>query len=202
MNLVKVECPSCNSTLDLEEGQKKITCKYCGSVLLVDDGTVKVDHVFYDGDKISKYKNAETALKLGNYEKAFVLYSALSQEYSYDPEVWYNLLRSKTKMFNVSENINSDEYDSVSTYNVLVKKYNEIFDTYSKLEKDSKLLSERSVEFYDFLNELEEKYNSQIDLNKESKKVNEKSLNNFSLLLVPILLTIVVICILLIIILK
>ena len=36
MNLLELECPNCNATLDIEDGLDVFYCKYCGTKLLVE----------------------------------------------------------------------------------------------------------------------------------------------------------------------
>lgn len=38
IQFIPVKCPNCNSSFDIEKGQKEAYCAYCGTKILVDNG--------------------------------------------------------------------------------------------------------------------------------------------------------------------
>lgn len=51
MKVTSMNCPNCNSPLQVKEGQKTTTCEYCGSHLGIDDGTLKLDVSLTNGEE-------------------------------------------------------------------------------------------------------------------------------------------------------
>lgn len=64
MKVTSMNCPNCNSPLQVKEGQKTITCEYCGSHLGIDDGTLKLDVSLTNSEEAGyQFEKGRSALK-------------------------------------------------------------------------------------------------------------------------------------------
>lgn len=57
MKLIKLKCPNCGSSLEVDQDKKEFFCKYCRTTTLLDDEVIKVEHTIID-------KNKEEGLKI------------------------------------------------------------------------------------------------------------------------------------------
>ena len=64
MKLIKMECPYCGASLEVEEGKKRVFCQYCGKEILLDDEkkesvvTIKDEAKIKEADlKAQQYKD-------------------------------------------------------------------------------------------------------------------------------------------------
>ena len=43
MKLIKLQCPNCNSPLEVENGRNEMFCQYCGTKIMLDDGSRNIN---------------------------------------------------------------------------------------------------------------------------------------------------------------
>ena len=189
MKLIKLNCPSCNASLDVKEEQKKVKCKYCNTIIYLDDETIQVKHFVYSGDKEEKLKNAEALLKLKEYEKAFKYYEALSVEYVYEASIWYYMIVCLTEDF-TNFNLDSDNYPFPM---VNTSKCTEYLDKYIKLETNEELKKEREKKYFDYENKLNKLFND--TLQKEQILFEEKTKRTGKIISIVLLVIIILIVI-------
>ena len=53
MKIVKMVCPNCGATLQIDADKKNLTCNYCGNNLFIDD---EVQHIQYDNAEEAGYQ--------------------------------------------------------------------------------------------------------------------------------------------------
>jgi len=53
MKIIKMVCPHCGASLQVDADQKNVTCKYCGNSLFIDD---EVTHIQYDNAEEAGYQ--------------------------------------------------------------------------------------------------------------------------------------------------
>lgn len=59
MRLVKLECPNCGASLNVDKDKKEFYCKYCRTTSLLDDGVIRVEHTIVDensGERLKLFK--------------------------------------------------------------------------------------------------------------------------------------------------
>lgn len=77
MKLIKIECPYCGASLQVEEGQKQIDCQYCGRKILIDDEkketvvTIKDEAKIKEADLKAQRYHDEREDKKKKEKKAF-----------------------------------------------------------------------------------------------------------------------------------
>lgn len=141
MKIIKLICSNCGAKLKIESDKKEYTCEYCNTINILDDEIIRVEHSFNDKQKEEKFKIANTYLEdFENYEEAYEAYERLSIEYPYEPKVWIQLIRAKTKKYQ-----SIDEMD-ISDF-ILCDEYMKKYLTLEKNEKQ-KIKNEKEYETY------------------------------------------------------
>lgn len=56
MRLVKLECPNCGASLNVDKDKKEFYCKYCRTTSLLDDGVIRVEHTIVDENSKERLK--------------------------------------------------------------------------------------------------------------------------------------------------
>lgn len=125
MNFVSGKCPNCGANVNLDSNLKTTYCAYCGSQISVEESVEKLKielsgKVEVDGiNSLSKlYKNAESCVKLEDYEKAFNTYTSIINDNPEEIEAY------KGALISVTENMTKPITDSGN--------YKQLFDKYLK----------------------------------------------------------------------
>lgn len=79
--------------------------------------------------------NAETYMKLDNYNEAYEEYKKITQEYTYDYRAWWGLIMSMTHDFSVWFSFDDDRREDLNRFFLYVKKLAPQNDFEEKLEK-------------------------------------------------------------------
>lgn len=79
MKLIKLNCPNCNSVLEVNEEMKQFTCNYCGTTTLLDDEIIKVKHI--SSNLTNLLADIEDYYDNGNYLKCYEMANELIKEY-------------------------------------------------------------------------------------------------------------------------
>ncbi len=144
MKIIKLICSNCGAKLKVESDNKEYTCEYCNTVNILDDEIIRVEHSFNDKQKEEKFKIANTYLEdFENYEEAYDAYERLSKEYPYDPKVWIQLIRAKTKKYQSIDEMDTSDFILCNEY---MKKY-------LALEKNEKQKIQNEKEYETYKNE-------------------------------------------------
>lgn len=168
MKVVQLKCPSCGSSIEIEEDKKKTRCSYCHNQVMIDEEIIKVEHKIIDNEFEKKLKKANTFLKeFEEYGKAQNAFEELIDEYPYESEGWYGLILSITQNYE-RKHLLSEELNKVKKY----------IEKYKKIEKNEKLLKKRLSEFDLFLKK-EQKQDSfkserTTEISLEKSKINYK----------------------------
>lgn len=85
MGLFKCKC--CGADLHVKEGDKVATCDYCGSVQTIPNSQ--------DANVLSVYMRGNSLRNQGEFDKAYAVFSRLSDSESSDAEIYWNLLLCK-----------------------------------------------------------------------------------------------------------
>jgi len=110
-------CPQCGGQLKVEPGQKFVECPYCHTISRTVDvhyhqhqntnysfsGSNTTVQFNAGQDLETLVKNAETHIKLGNYDNAEKLYKKITEEYPQDYRGWWGLVLSSTENLSSSE---------------------------------------------------------------------------------------------------
>ena len=171
MKLIKLNCPNCNSPLDVPENEKNIKCKYCGTPIAIDDETIKVSHTIYSGDKEERFKNAEALLKLKEYDEAYDHFIELSEDYIYEAKVWYSIVLCLT------ENFTDFELDDYCDSIVDLSECDKYMDKYVNLETNEELKKQRIKEYekykdklFSVINEANKKAEENLEIDSKTNK--------------------------------
>ncbi len=85
MGLFKCKC--CGADLHVKEGDKVVACEYCGSAQTIPNSQ--------DANVLSVYMRGNSLRNQGEFDKAYAVFSKLSDSESSDAEVYWNLLLCK-----------------------------------------------------------------------------------------------------------
>lgn len=121
MPLVNAKCENCGAILVINKENSVAICKYCGSAFVVEKAienynfttnynltynitnNISAKNVYVSGkgdaDKERLMKNAETDLRLGEYERATELYRQIIMDYPDDYRGWLGLSCALSKGF-------------------------------------------------------------------------------------------------------
>lgn len=147
MKLIKLTCPNCNANLEISTDNKECTCQYCRTPILLDEEIIKVEHTIKDDILNEKIKVANTHLyEFEDYQKAHKTYKELSEEYPYEPLVWWGLILSITN--NLTKVDFDDDFSGDIGTTINVNQCNEYFNKYLKVEKNE-IRKEENKQKYD-----------------------------------------------------
>ncbi len=85
MGLFKCKC--CGAELHVKDGDKVVTCDYCGSTQTIPNSQ--------DANVLSVYMRGNSLRNQGEFDKAYAVFSKLSDSESSDAEIYWNLLLCK-----------------------------------------------------------------------------------------------------------
>lgn len=126
-------CPQCGGQLKVEPGQKFVECPYCHTISRTVDvhyhqhqntnysfsGSNTTVQFNAGQDLETLVKNAETHMKLSNYDNAKNLYKKITEEYPHDYRGWWGLILSNTKNLSDYTIIVNDRFNTwknIKTY--------------------------------------------------------------------------------------
>lgn len=179
MKIINLKCSNCGAKLKVESNKHEYTCEYCNTVNILDDEIIKVEHSLNDTKKEEKFKIADTYLEdFENYEEAYEAYEKLSKEYPYEAKVWIQLIRSKTRKYQLIDEIDESDFILCDEY---MKKY-------LVLEKNEQEKN-KNIEEY------EEYKNNCIEVMKKLSDVSEDQKIKFRIIILLIILIFVIIMI-------
>ena len=156
MKLIKLICPNCGANLEITTDNKEFTCLYCKTPILLDEEIIKVEHTIASSELTEKIKVANTHLyEFEDYHKAYEAYKRLSEDYPYEPIVWWELITSITQNF-TKNNFYDGDFSVNINKSVFIKKCDEYFDKYLKVEKDEIRKEENYQKYYEYIEKIKQ----------------------------------------------
>ena len=133
MPLEAAKCPSCDANIEVPADRETVYCAYCGSAIkskaaiaygntVTIEGEVKVEGI---ATLEKLVQNAETYMKLNEYQKAHEVFTQITKEYPEDYRGWLGVFTTnmKTCFF-----INDDRFGYIDfNYNASEKAYNNAY---------------------------------------------------------------------------
>ncbi len=159
-NFIAGKCPNCGANLQLDNSQTEAFCSYCGSKIIVEEAVEKLNielsgKIEVDGiNSINKlYKNAESYLKLQNFNNAFDTYCTIIDDNPEELEAYKGALISASNNMQRCASFNEAYPSSLTSV------FNTYLDYMKKLDTNSK--------YSDFINEFS-KYFEKISKDEEN----------------------------------
>lgn len=169
MKIIKLICSNCGAKLNVQSDSREYTCEYCNTINILDDEIIRVEHSFNDKKKEEKFKIANTYLeKFENYEEAYEAYERLSEEYPYEPKVWIQLIRAKTRKYQSIDEMDTSDFMLLDEY---MKKYLTLEKNVQQKNKNKKEYEAYKNEYLEILKKLkEDEQIEQEEMKKSLKK--------------------------------
>ena len=127
MKLYQLKCPSCNSTLTVEEGRNLLFCQYCGTRIALDDGVQRTEYTLRDEAKI---REAEA------YERVRMKELELEQEWQANRKrsmgIWWRICLAATvvgglSFFVLYDGLHIKYFDAIGAGGLIIGVYGFVF---------------------------------------------------------------------------
>lgn len=154
MPLVKAQCPNCGGSLEVDKSLEAALCPYCNTPYIVekainnyntyvvhqyDSGTV-VNNIVQEESLDRLLANARALTNIGNYEKAFEVYTRITEHYPEEYNGWWGLIMTCTKGFS-----------DAGVYCVRQSELREYYKYFKKQCADNYVSKEKEQQFKEYL---------------------------------------------------
>lgn len=131
--LTKAQCTNCGANLEVDSSKEAAVCPFCGTAYIVEKAinnynvkNINAQSVYIMSDNEAEidrqFKNAETLLSAGYYDKAYSEYQELSNSYFYDVRCHEGMIRALTQNFSNADTLTAEQAIEINKICEIIKK--------------------------------------------------------------------------------